>query len=268
MQTMKEWVENKKVKLKEYINSLPDKLKLGIIQVGNNPASNSYIKGKIKDCNELGIEAIYYHLDENISEQELLDLVNKLNKDETLTGFICQLPLPKHISEEKVIEAISPEKDVDGFSKLSYVFPATPYGIVKFLEEQNFEFTNKNAVVLGRSVIVGKPLAKLLLAKNCNVTVLHSKTSEENKRYFLKNADLICSAVGKRNIIDLSYELKPSAVVIDIGMNRNDEGKICGDIEDNLNVAFRNINPGSSGLVTRLALILNLTELYKIKLQK
>lgn len=265
MQTMKEWVDSKKLEIKSKLASLPQKLKLGIIQVGNNPASNSYIKGKLKDCAELGIESAHYHLEENTSEEKLLALIETLNNDATLTGFICQLPLPKHISEKKVIDAISPDKDVDGFSKLAKVFPATPFGIVKFLEEQHYDFKNKNTVVLGRSHIVGEPLAKLLLSKDCNVTVLHSKTSEENKRLYLKNADLICSAVGKRNIVDMTYELKPSAVIIDIGMNRNDDGKICGDIESDLPVAFKNVNPGSSGLITRLALILNLIKLYKIK---
>jgi len=265
MISIKDYVENRKAQIKDEVSKLTIKPKLVIVQVGNVEASNRYVKNKMKDCAECGIPCELIHLDETITEAELLSTIIDLNNNPTVTGFIVQLPLPKHIRESIVIEAIDPKKDVDGFSKLALVSPGTPQGVIDFLDFNNIDYTDKNAVVIGRSNIVGKPMAKLLLEKNCNVVQLHSKTSEENKRKFLKEADLIVVAVGHRNIIDTSYELKPSCIIMDIGMNINDEGKLCGDVEQDLPVYFKSPTPGGSGLLTRLALITNLIKLYKLQ---
>lgn len=265
MQTIKDYVKIRKELIKQQINLLNQKPKLVIIQVGSVESSNRYVKHKLLDCTEVNLPAELIQLEDTISEQELLDLMEKLNQDSSVTGYIVQLPLPKHISEAKVIEAINPLKDVDGFSKLALVNPGTPQGIIDYLDAQNFDYADKCAVVIGRSHIVGAPLAKLLLAKNCNVTVLHSKTSEENKRLYLKHADLICTAAGKLHLIDSSYELKPTATIIDFGMNFDENNKLCGDCDSNLLVAFQSPCPGGTGLTTRIALITNLLKLYKIQ---
>lgn len=262
MTEIKQYVKDEKEKIKQ-LNL--QNLKLVIIQVGAVEASSRYVKNKLKDCAEVNLPAELIQLPETTSEKEILDLIADLNKDDSVTGFIVQLPLPKHISEQKVIEAINPEKDVDGFSKQAKVSPCTPQGVIDYLEAQNYKFENKNAVVIGRSNIVGRPLAKLLLDRNCNVTVLHSKTSKENKRIFLENADLIVCAAGKRNLIDNSYTLKPTAVVCDIGINFTEQGKLVGDVEQDLNVAFKSPVPGGFGLCTRLALLKNLIRLSLLK---
>lgn len=265
MENIKEYTARKKAELKKYIDGLEKKPKLVIIQVGNVEASNRYVKNKLKDCAECSLPAELLHYDETVTEEELLNKINELNNDAAVTGFICQLPLPKHISEDKVIEAINPLKDVDGFSKLAITTPATPTGAIDFLDEQGFEYKDKNAVVLGRSHILGAPLSQMLLAKNCNVTTLHSKTSEDNKKFYIENADLICACVGKRHLINASYRLKPTCVILDFGINFNDEGKLCGDCDKDLPVAFQSPVPGGLGLCTRLALITNLVKLYKIQ---
>jgi len=264
METIKEYVERTKIKINEYTDLLAVKPKLVIINVGDDPASKVYIKGKLKDCADCGIDAELIHYDSNIDEAVLYDKIEALNSDNTVTGFIVQLPLPEKFDENKIIEMINPKKDVDGFSRLTKVNPATPQGIIEFLESQSYDFTDKNAVVLGRSNIVGRPVSKLLLDRNCNVTTLHSKTSESNKRHYLENADLIITAVGKCNVIDHTYNLKSDAIIIDVGINYDAEGKLIGDCERNLPVAFQSPVPGGCGLTTRLALITNLLRLYKL----
>lgn len=276
METFKEFVARRKAEIKEEADimySICTPPKLVIINVGDDPASKVYIKGKLTDCEEVGIqtELKHFDLDElyNSSEHKIpidpiRQYIRACNADSSVTGIILQLPLPDELKkyEKYLTNLIAPEKDVDGFTKEAYVNPATPQGIIDYLTEQKFDFTNKNAVVIGRSEIVGRPMAKLLLDNNCNVVQLHSKTSEENKRLFLKNADLIVTAVGKTNIIDASYELKPTAWIIDVGMNRDEEGKLIGDCARNLPVEFQSPVPGGVGLTTRLALITNLLNLY------
>lgn len=265
---IKEYVAKRKEEIKEEVKEF-ENLILVIVQIGDNPASNAYIKGKLKDCAEVGIKAELIKLEENVDEHYLLNLIDCLNNDKEVTGLIVQLPLPKHISEQKVIEAISPEKDVDGFSKLAYVNPGTPQGIIDYLEYNNYDFVDKNAVVIGRSNIVGKPMARLLLERSCNVSVIHSKTSIENKRTLLAHADLIIVATGHRNTLtndDLGYskfvDKYDNCFIIDVGMNRNDEGKLCGDCEA-VTVCEKTPVPGGVGLLTRLALITNLMKLAK-----
>lgn len=267
METFKEYVIRRKEEIKQQLIQVTIKPKLVIINVGDDPASQVYIKGKLADCAEVGITVELIHYGADIDETVLYDKIKELNNDSSVTGFIVQLPLPKKFNEDTVISLIDPKKDVDGFSKLAITDPATPTGIIDYLEAQKFDFTNKNAVVIGRSNIVGKPIARLLLEKNCNVTVLHSKTLEDNKRLFLKNADLIITAVGKRGLIDETYELKPTAWIIDVGMNRDENGKLIGDCERNLSfypIAFQSPVPGGVGLTTRLALITNLLKLYSL----
>jgi methylenetetrahydrofolate dehydrogenase (NADP+) / methenyltetrahydrofolate cyclohydrolase len=260
-ETFKEFVARRKIELKDRISKMSKKPCLVIVQVGDVDASNRYVAGKLRDCAEVGVEAQLSKFDESVSETDLLQVVEALNKDDSVDGFIVQLPLPKHIDPNKITEAIDPNKDVDGFSKLAKVNPATPQGIIDYLVAQDYDFKDKNAVVIGRSNIVGKPMARLLLEKNCNVTVLHSKTSDANKRFYVEGADLIVTAVGKNDVLTNDYKYKANAVVIDVGMNRDAEGKLIGDCARGLNVAFQSPVPGSVGLTTRLTLITNLLRL-------
>ena len=260
---IKEYVAEKKEMLKQEISSRTTKPKMVVVRVGDDPASVRYTNNKIKDCLEVGITAELLKFPEYISEEALLAQLHRLNTDDTVTGYLVQLPLPKHISEEKVNLAIDPTKDIDGFHPLSKTVAATPLGVYNYLKDQNFEFAGKNAVIIGRSNIVGKPMHKLLLSANMNVVMLHTKTTEEDKRFYLEHADLIVVAAGKAGILNKSYKLKESAVVMDVGINFNSEGKLIGDCEPNLPVAFQSPVPGGCGLLTRLAVIENLIELSK-----
>ena len=262
MQIIKEYVAEKKEKIKETLLQKPD-VKMVIVQVGHVPASDRYVRNKAKDANEVNIDVEINNLPEDISESELLALLDGLNQDNMITGYLVQLPLPKHISEEKVKLAIAPEKDIDGFHPLSKTVPATPLGIYNYLKDMKYEFQGKNAVVIGRSNIVGKPMAHLLLKESMNVTVLHSKTSDSDKRLYLANADLIVVATGHPHTLTNNYQLKESAVVIDVGINVDENGKLFGDCDKGLPVAFQSPVPGGVGLLTRLAVLDNLIELSK-----
>ena len=255
--TIKEYVASEKLKLAEEIKTMGRVPCLAIIQVGDVPASNAYVRGKIKDCDEVGVKALHIRLPEEVSEEELLRKIAELNADASIDGLIVQLPLPKHISEAKVKLAVDPRLDVDGFHPLTSFVPCTPKGIVDYLRFEGFDFTGKNAVVIGRSNIVGKPMAKLLLKENCNVTVLHSKTKEEDMAFYLAHADLIVVAVGRLFFLDERFSYKESAVIVDVGINRNEEGKLKGDAKENLPVALQTPVPGGVGLLTRLSLIKN-----------
>ena len=228
MQNIKEYVATKKLVLKEKLKG--NNLKSVIVQVGNVEASNRYVRNKIKDLEEVGITAELLKFSEDISEEALLAQIHRLNTDDTVTGYLVQLPLPKHISEEKVNLAIDPTKDIDGFHPLSKTIAATPLGVYNYLKDQNFEFAGKNAVIIGRSNIVGRPMHKLLLNANMNVVMLHTKTTEEDKRFYLEHADLIVVAVGKAKFLDGDL-IKDGATVIDVGINRMEDGKLCGDVD-------------------------------------
>lgn len=278
MENIKEYTARKKAELKKYLEDNNLHLKTVVIRVGENPASSAYVKGKVKDCEEVGIECEVRHFPETISEHDLLLEVAKCNTDNDIDGFIVQLPLPKHISEERITEAINYKKDIDGFTKQSLVNPATPQGILTYLEDNNFNFVDANAVVIGRSNIVGRPMAKLLLDKSCNVTVIHSKTSKFNKSKDLLDANLIVVATGHRNTLtddDLALDIASRSLmtspkgcfIVDVGMNRNDEGKLCGDAEG-VTVCEKTPVPGGVGLLTRLALLLNIVKLYEINHKK
>lgn len=208
---------------------------LAVILVGGNPASKIYVANKKKACEETGIKAFEYTLDENVSQSELLSLIETLNAKKEVNGILCQLPLPPHIDERAVIAAISPEKDVDAFNVSNvgkivignYDFlPCTPAGIIEILDYYGIEIEGKNCVVIGRSNIVGKPMALLLMHRNGTVTICHSKT--ENLASVTSGADILVSAVGKAGFVTADM-VKPGAVVIDVGMNRA-EGKLCGDV--------------------------------------
>ena len=222
--------------LSNKISLLKKAVGLAVVLVGNNSASQVYVKNKIKACEEVGIKSFAHYLPENTSQTELENLLKKLADDETVHGILVQLPLPKHISED-VLRLIPHEKDVDGFSaenvgslclKQKGTVPCTPYGIMKMLEYKNIDICGKNAVVVGRSNIVGKPIAMLLLNSDATVTVCHSKT--KNLKDICKSADILIVAIGKAKFIK-SDMVKDGAVVIDVGMNRDENGKLCGDVD-------------------------------------
>jgi methylenetetrahydrofolate dehydrogenase (NADP+)/methenyltetrahydrofolate cyclohydrolase len=267
MQNIKEYVAERKQQIKNEIeakklNNSPTP-HLVIIQVGDVEASNRYVKNKIADCADCGITCELFRYEEDITEVRLLEIIEELNRDSAITGFIVQFPLPKHISEAKVMHAISPEKDLDGFNKYSKTTPATPLGIYKYLKDMNYDFVGKNAVVIGRSEIVGKPMAELLINESMNVTVLHSKTPEHAKKFYLANADLIVVATGHIGTLTKDYYLKKSAIIFDVGINFGQDGKMIGDCERDLCVAFQSPVPGGCGLLTRLALLENALELIR-----
>ena len=260
--TIKEYIKARKEEIKAEVVAMQKKPNLVIVQLNEDEASKAYVKGKLKDAAELGVNAKLVKLPVETSEKALLKVIAKLNKDRKVDGFIVQMPLPKQINEETVKLAISPEKDVDGFHPLSALNPCTPQGIMNYLKHENIEFLGKNAVVIGRSNIVGKPMAKLLLKESCNVTVLHSKTSKEDMANYLANADIVVVAVGKKHLITKSYKFKESAVVVDVGINRDEEG-LHGDVEPGLPVRLQTPVPGGVGLLTRLALMENLLKIGK-----
>lgn len=213
------------------------KVGLAVVIVGNNPASRVYVNNKKKACEEVGFQSFEYALDEATTEEQLLDLVNVLNRDDRVNGILVQLPLPKHINETAIINAISPDKDVDAFHPVNvgkimigdYSFlPCTPAGVMELIASTGTEIAGKECVVIGRSNIVGKPMAMLLLHKSGTVTVCHSKTKDLKE--VCKRADILVVAIGKANFITGDM-IKEGAVVIDVGMNRLENGKLCGDVE-------------------------------------
>ncbi len=271
MKEIKEYVKDKKIELKEKFDSFKEKYdiepSLVIVQIGDNDASNTYIRGKIKDSNELNVKATHLKY-ETMTEGELLSLIDKLNNDKDVHGVLVQLPLPKNISEEKVKRRISPLKDVDGFNEYSTVVPCTPMGIITYLKEENVLIQGKNALVIGRSNIVGLPMAKCLLDANASVTIVHSKTPLSELKDYVKKADIIVSATGKYKMLDSTFEFKSDAILIDVGMNRDEEGKLCGDLEKGLPVKFQSPVPGGVGLLTRVSIFTNLLKLMNENLNK
>jgi len=210
---------------------------LAVILVGDNPASQVYVRNKVKGCEDCGFHSVLEKYDADLSESELLARIATLNADPAIHGILVQLPVPKHIDATKVIEAISPAKDVDGFhvasagalmTGLPGFWPCTPYGCMKMLESIGYDLRGKHAVVIGRSNIVGKPMALMLLQKSATVTICHSATAD--LKAMTLQADVIVAAVGKRDVLTADM-VKPGAVVLDVGMNRNDEGKLCGDVD-------------------------------------
>lgn len=210
---------------------------LAVIQVGNNPASSVYVRNKKKACETVGIRSLSYELPEETTENELLDLIAELNQREDVNGILLQLPLPDHINEDKMLLAISPKKDVDGFHPQNVgalvvgdfgFVSCTPAGIIELLKRSNVEMEGKNCVVIGRSNIVGKPMALLMLRENATVTICHSKT--KNLKEICKEADILIVAIGKPKYVNKDY-IKEGAVVIDVGIHRDENNKLCGDVD-------------------------------------
>ena len=209
---------------------------LAVILVGDNQASQTYVRNKQKACEDLGMHSVLIKKPADLSQEELIQNIDELNQDDSIHGILVQLPLPGHIQEKAIIEAISPEKDVDGFHPINIgrmmtgqdaFLPCTPYGVMVMLEHIDYDLEGKHVVIVGRSNIVGKPAGQLFLNANATVTYCHSKTKD--LAYYTKQADVVVAAVGKRDTIT-SDHIKEGAVVIDVGMNRNDEGKLCGDV--------------------------------------
>lgn len=248
------------------------KPKLAVIMVGNDPASKVYVRNKNKACEEIGIEYEEFLLDEKTTMEELLNVIDNLNKNKNIDGILLQSPIPKHLDINKAFRAILPEKDVDGFhpinaGKLSIgekcFVPCTPHGVVKIIEEYNIETEGKNVVIVGRSNIVGKPLIQCMLQKNATVTVCHSKT--RNLEEFTRKADILIVAIGKQKFITENI-VKEGVVVIDIGINRNEEGKLVGDVDfDNVSKKASYITPvpGGVGPMTVAMLMENVVEAAK-----
>lgn len=242
---------------------------LAVVLVGDNPASQVYVRNKVKACEESGLHSVLEKYDVHMDEAALLARIEALNQDASIHGILVQLPLPAHIDANKVIEAISPEKDVDGFHVGSAgalmvgqpgFKPCTPYGCMKMLESIGVNPKGKHAVVIGRSNIVGKPMAMLLLQANATVTICHSATPDLGA--FTRQADIVVAAVGKRNVLTADM-VKPGAVVIDVGMNRNDAGKLCGDVDfDGVKEVAGWITPvpGGVGPMTITMLLVNTLE--------
>jgi methylenetetrahydrofolate dehydrogenase (NADP+)/methenyltetrahydrofolate cyclohydrolase len=242
---------------------------LAIVLVGEDPASQVYVKHKVADSEQTGLKATLERHPATLTEDALLARIRALNDDASVHGILVQLPLPKHMDSAKVIETIAPAKDVDGFHVASAgalmvgqpgFWPCTPYGCLKMLDSIGFDLKGKHAVVIGRSNIVGKPMAMMLLGRDATVTICHSRTKD--LAAFTRQADVVVAAVGKRNVLTGDM-VKPGAVVIDVGMNRNDEGKLCGDVD------FEGVKevagwitpvPGGVGPMTRAMLLVNTIE--------
>ncbi|MGV2938287.1 bifunctional methylenetetrahydrofolate dehydrogenase/methenyltetrahydrofolate cyclohydrolase FolD [Mesobacillus sp. LC4] len=235
----KEIAQKKKLEIADQVQELKKQgvtPGLAVILVGDNQASRTYVNSKQKTARELGMHNVLIEYPVSITEQELLAKIDELNKDEEIHGILVQLPLPEHISEKKLIEAISPDKDVDGFHPINIgrmmtgqdaFLPCTPYGVMVMMKEIEMDLAGKHVVVVGRSNIVGKPAGQLFLNENATVTYCHSRTKDLKE--YTKQADVIIAAVGKADLITADH-VKPGAVVIDVGMNRNELGKLCGDV--------------------------------------
>ena len=255
-----------KVKIEKLVENGKRRPGLAVIIVGENPASKVYVNSKVRTCETLGIYSEKYSLDVNVTEVELLKLIEQLNNKEEIDGILVQLPLPNHVDENKVIEAIKPVKDVDGFHPInlgkliigeSMFKSCTPYGIMELLKRSEIDLNGKDVVIIGRSNIVGKPLALMMTNKNATVTLCHSRTKDLSKKTL--NADIIVVAVGKENFL-IEEMVKEGSVVIDVGINRNSLGKLCGDVD------FKNVSkktslitpvPGGVGPMTIVMLMKN-----------
>ncbi len=264
-----------KARLKEEIKSLKQKLGLAIILLGSNPASEIYVKSKLKACEEVGIYSELRRLsDDDVSEKRIIDIIEKLNSNDKISGIIVQMPLPEHLNMQKVVDAICPLKDVDGLTTynqgklargdLSGIMPATPCGVIKLIESVEKNLEGKRVVVLGRSILVGRPTAVLLELKNCTVTVCHSKTKNQDE--ICRQADILISAVGKPNLVKKEM-VKQGAIVIDVGINREGDG-IKGDVNFE---AVREVAghitpvPGGVGPMTVACLLENVLKAAKLQ---
>lgn len=242
---------------------------LAVVLVGDDPASAVYVGNKKKACEYVGVKSVSHELSADVSEAELLELIDRLNRDASIDGILVQLPLPKHIDEDRIIKAIDPDKDVDGFHAVNVgrlsqgqkgFVSCTPAGIIELLKRSNVEIDGKNCVIIGRSNIVGKPMAMLMLRENATVTVCHSHTID--LKNVCKGADILIVAIGKPKMIDSSY-VKEGAVVIDVGIHRMENGKLCGDVDyDSVSPVASKITPvpGGVGPMTIAMLMKNVVD--------
>lgn len=273
----KEVSANVKAEIKKEVAVLKEKnivVGLAVIIVGDDPASRVYVNGKKKDCEEVGIASFEYALPADTTQKELMELIETLNNDNRVDGILCQLPIPKHLDEKEILNAINPEKDVDAFHPINvgkimigdYNFlPCTPAGVMEMIKSTGVSIAGKECVVVGRSNIVGKPMSMLLLHQSGTVTICHSKTKD--LKAACKRADILIAAVGVPNLITADM-VKEGAVVIDVGMNRLDNGKLCGDVDfENVKEVAGYITPvpGGVGLMTRAMLLQNTLTSAKIK---
>lgn len=258
--------------IKKEVSSLEKKPKLAVVLVGNNPASEIYVRNKQKKAIELGFESVVLPLPEDISEENLLEHIYILNEDTSINAILVQLPLPKHLNQKRILEAIEPIKDVDGFTSYNfgrlalgykpYAIPCTPKGIIRILDEYELDIEGKNVIVIGRSNIVGKPISLLLQSRNATVTMAHSKTKNLND--LILASDIVVSAVGIPNLVK---NVKNDAIVIDVGINRTDKG-LCGDIDfdkTSKTASYITPVPGGVGPMTIAMLMENTLELYKLQ---
>lgn len=265
----KEVSNHVKTKVKEEVEALKEKgiePALAVIIVGNDPASRVYVNNKKKACEFTGMRSVEYALPEETTEEELLAIIDKLNGDDSINGILCQLPVPKHISEKAVIERISPKKDVDVFSAENVgkmwqgdydMASCTPMGVIELLDYYGIDVCGKNCVIIGRSNIVGKPMASLLLERSATVTICHSRT--KNLSEITSKADLIVAAVGRAKFVTADM-VKEGAIVVDVGINRNEDGKLCGDVDfENVKEKCEFITPvpGGCGPMTIAVLMKN-----------
>ena len=247
---------------------------LAVVLVGDDPASKVYVRNKKRACEYCGIKSLEYILDKTASEQQLLDLIDVLNKEPTVHGILVQLPLPPHINEQKIINAISEQKDVDAFHPANVgrlmtgnpdFLPCTPAGVMEMLKKYNIETSGKDCVIIGRSNIVGKPMAMLMLMANSTVTICHSKT--KNLKEKCLSADILIAAIGKPKFVTADM-VKDGAVVIDVGLNRTEDGKLCGDVdfdEVSKKASYITPVPGGVGPMTIATLMKNTLTAYKLK---
>lgn len=267
----KDYVDIKKNELKEEIKHLDKKPVLAVIQIDDDKASNSYIKGKQKDCDEIGIEMRHINIYSNAAEQQEVEGVIKDIANSDADGIIIQLPIPDKYDLERLQNLIPPEKDVDGFRRDSCFKPCTPKGIIDWMEYNDFEFKGKDCCVLGRSKIVGLPLTSMLIEKGATVTCCNSTTP--STWYYTRNADYAFSAVGIPNYFDFSDFTNLCELIVDVGINRDENEKLCGDVnnagfESSLNDTYVTPVPGGVGLLTRLALMQNVVDAYKVQKMK
>ena len=269
--------EKEKAQIREKVSKLRRQPGLAVILVGDNPASQVYVRNKERDCAQCGIMCYDYHLPQDASQEDVLDLVEKMNNYGAVDGILVQLPLPEQIDERVVLEAIAPDKDVDAFHPenvgrimqgQAYYKPCTPAGVMEILHEYGIDPGGKHCVVVGRSNIVGKPMAMLLLHENATVTICHSRTPDLKAQ--CRQADILVSAVGKTGLITADM-VKPGAVVIDVAMNRNEAGKLCGDVDFaavSQVASYITPVPGGVGPMTRAMLMENTYKAAKCRIPK
>ena len=265
----KEYVEIQKEILKEKVSTFDKKPKLCVVQIGDNQASNTYVRNKKRDCEALNIDFEHVHIKdyENMSQDDIILTLDTLNADFDINGIIIQLPIPDKYNVEELQKHINPEKDVDGFRKDSCFKPCTPKGIMDWLKYNNFEFKGKNATVIGRSNIVGKPLVNMLIEEGATVTCCNSSTKSLSRYMF--NTDLVVSAIGKPKYFN-KFDFNGQCIIVDVGINRDENGKLCGDVdpegfEERHPSSYLTPVPGSVGLCTRLVLAQNTVEAYELQ---